>query len=674
MPTKAKTNPGFFERTGAKLDRGVSWVGAKINRIRKIYHTINSRYVSKIRAHKLSRILPSSLVVLLLFLVLIPIYLVQLLSNEVLIYDSTKKEIVTAYQELTEGEVSGDIQCEMDLCELSSIEIFFGTFQRSNHSEYEFNVKQDGEVIRSQTFSATVLEDNKGHNFNFEPVLLEKGPRYTFTLRALDVPEDNAIAVYYNSATGNIVYQASGRSDYYLPVIIISAVFLVIFCFINFLINSGKIKTEFRYLAYTLLYILPLVFIYPVSTIPDENYHLGSALRLAQYDFNESFAHNMTAHHDIQLPANSYYLFGAQKTPRWSEVLDCFRSDSDTVTAERPQRMMQTHGVIAYAPAALGIMLGDLISDSPMVIYYFGRLFNLIAVILVVVFALSLIKKHRMIFLAIILLPMFLQQAASYSYDGLLNACCILLIAYNIRFLTTDATIRKRDFVAIALSIFFIGLVKLPYLLIATPLLFIKSEKFGKYKAVKWLFLAGVFLVTVAAYAADHYLAVINTDGFPIEVSGRGLPLSSLNFRTIIKMLIRTFWFQGSRYITGLIGFFGWFYFAFNPIIVTSYIIFFIVLTLSDSEKLSQAMRLITLLAIIALAGSVFLAMYLSYTTAGAPYIEGVQGRYFLPLVPLLMLIAMPKKQKLDLPSTTSYSFINLILLCFILTLLVGFY
>ena len=95
---------------------------------------------------------------------------------------------------------------------------------------------------------------------------------------------------------------------------------------------------------------------------------------------------------------------------------------------------------------------------------------------------------------------------------------------------------------------------------------------------------------------------------------------------------------------------------------------------LSEESNLKLKYRLINIALIIILIGGIFLAMYLYWTPTGNTIIEGVQGRYFLPVLLLLMAMLTPKKRKIELEDDTIYSFINISMIIYICTLLFSFY
>lgn len=681
--TNINNRSGFFERFGRKIDRGVLWIGEQTDHIRTTYGSLNDDYVKRIQNGKLLRVLPPSLVLLVILFMFAPFFIVQVFShNTVTLQDNSGA--LFPYGEMYTGEVEQELVPGAGWNDVSSIGVFFGTFARQNDADYEFLLKKDGEIIYSQLFSALDLGDNQYYQFQLdEPLDFNEGDDYSFLIRAIRTTENDVITLYHNIDTDDIVYNVESKTRFQPFIIVSLIIFVVIFAILNVLVNSGKIKSDFQFLAYMLLYIIPVAFIYPVYTIPDEPYHFLSALRLAEYDWSKSPSFNLSRA-ELNLPENSgclaSYLHNIHaSTP--DMITDCFQSAA-SATGEYVGAGT-TSRAIAYIPSALGIMLGDLISNSPMVIFYCGRVLNLLAVGAIIALSLSLVKKHRMVLLAVIFIPMFLQQAISYSYDGILNALCILIVSYGIRFLTTDVKVRKRDVAIMVSAVALIGLIKLPYVMVAAPLLFVKSEKFGKHKVAKWLVGISLLIAMLVPYILSVRIEAIGSpnnlvnDSYDSVVTDRGFPLESIisQPRATVKMFLRTLKEKGFFYIYSTIGYFGWFYFSLDPVIIAIYLIFLLVVVLSEhEEKITGAMRVWIASVMVVLIGSFFLVMYLQWTPRSSNTIDGVQGRYFLPAIPLLMLVVMPKKRRLNIPRETYYSFFGLYMLCFVVTLLTGFY
>ena len=66
--------------------------------------------------------------------------------------------------------------------------------------------------------------------------------------------------------------------------------------------------------------------------------------------------------------------------------------------------------------------------------------------------------------------------------------------------------------------------------------------------------------------------------------------------------------------------------------------------------------------------------MYIYWSDYKLPYVEGVQGRYFIPLLIPFAIILMPKEKKIIVDSKVLYTCINILLLQFMLVLILWFY
>ena len=141
---------------------------------------------------------------------------------------------------------------------------------------------------------------------------------------------------------------------------------------------------------------------------------------------------------------------------------------------------------MTYFVSALGIKIVDAFTNSPMVIFYAGRLFNCLLSFSIILYALKKIKKHSSLVLLITMIPMFIYQMISYSYDSILNSLCILVVALLINFITEDKKIEKRDLVIYSICTILIFSIKMPYVLISSLIVFVDSKKFSDKKYKKW--------------------------------------------------------------------------------------------------------------------------------------------------------------------------------------------
>ena len=67
----------------------------------------------------------------------------------------------------------------------------------------------------------------------------------------------------------------------------------------------------------------------------------------------------------------------------------------------------------------------------------------------------------------------------------------------------------------------------------------------------------------------------------------------------------------------------------------------------------------------------IFGALYFAWSGYQLSYVEGVQGRYFIPLILPTIMIFSFRKKILTIKNSTIFSFIDIILLNYIILLLV---
>ena len=105
-----------------------------------------------------------------------------------------------------------------------------------------------------------------------------------------------------------------------------------------------------------------------------------------------------------------------------------------------------------YLPA-LGITIGRVLHFGSMLTFLLGRFFNLLLYTALVGLAIKVIPKGKMILFMVAMLPMSLQQAASFSYDAMINATSILVLAFTVKILLGDiASMTKLHWALYAIS------------------------------------------------------------------------------------------------------------------------------------------------------------------------------------------------------------------------------
>ncbi len=108
-----------------------------------------------------------------------------------------------------------------------------------------------------------------------------------------------------------------------------------------------------------------------------------------------------------------------------------------------------------------------------------------------------------------------------------------------------------------------------------------------------------------------------------------------------ISAMVKTIHGNINNYLQGLIGVSGYDYFELPDFVYVFYLFGFAMFSLFDTTKnrINYKDRISISIIIIAFIISTFLLFYCMNSSVASPIIDGIQGRYFLPLLPLIILV-----------------------------------
>lgn len=648
-----------------------------IKNLFEILNCINKKYQSFAKKGWKKYILqffPSNIYIFILFLVMVNCYIPQIRNNTTEIY--TSRLVDKVYGEIYKKPVEQKIDTR-NVKRIEKFGIHFATYNRINTAVYQLDIYDNDNIIYTKKIKSSSLLDNSYEYFDVNKKI-NKNHKYKYVVTPLNAAEENAITIT-KGKNKELAYSIINKSQFYDFVIIVSFIYLLIFFVINFIINNNIIKDEKSFMYVMLIYLLSFLFIFPPMEAPDEPYHFYRSYKFSQYDFTKSPYNNMIEK-KINIPGNYNCLgysraFVYESAVYPNDILACYKNAANVklnfAVGTRANRL------ITLIPSALGIKLGDIFTNSPLFIFYCGRLFNFVFSFFVLLYALKIIPKHKQIFLLVVFIPMFVQQSVSFSYDAILNSLCVLIVAYLIKFFNQTEEITTKELIIYSLCSLVILDIKLPYILIPLLILFVGKDKLGKDQKKKIMRIALFLGVILLSYFVANYIASLDLPKRIGEVSAvKRNTISELikSPTKIFRIMKATARGHASEYYRNMIACFGWLRYSFDDRLIMFCYLMFGVAILADDTKLRLKKRIINIGLIGLLFGGIFLSMYLSWTPYNSLMIEGVQGRYLLPLLLPLFIFIMPNKKLIKLKNETVYSFINMLLLASIITLLVSFY
>ncbi len=412
---------------------------------------------------------------------------------------------------------------------------------------------------------------------------------------------------------------------------------------------------EWIFLAMFTPISIGMMFVMPVSGVPDEVSHLDRAYLVSSGQVYLSSSNKAMAPAGLLAPFSKD---GATYSLR--RLKHDFNHCGDMRGPKVPsgaEEKTDVYPFFAYLPQAAGMLVTRQVSSNKFVMFYGARTAALLLATAMLFLAVRLAPCGKNIILFVSLLPMTLQETASAAVDGLAIACVTLLMAMILRS-RVEGFIMARRHVALC-ALLSVGLVafKVMYLPFALLFLFVPMEAFGGDAKRRRIFRCIVFCAMAAAFAAWATTSIAPLLGqTSSRVSSTAMPrikmvlLHPLSFAVCI---LRTVMWQFEDWLNGMIGMnLSWFNVPLAPFLKYAILAIGGMVVFRDRGLLPGRMAgLRTPLAVCSLASFlvVLFTLFVWWTPDGAHMVEGVQGRYYLPfLATLLLLFRSPRQDTRD--------------------------
>lgn len=412
-------------------------------------------------------------------------------------------------------------------------------------------------------------------------------------------------------------------------------------------------KIEYGFLAVAFCSCIALVFTFPAQKVSwDEAYH-----------FN--MAYNMGIGGDrIITPETAYYgsdsAVATLMYPLAEVEFDSIEDYMDSSnlydkTDENNQIVKSEFGLLSnvgHLPSSIGISIGRLFKLPLSDLFYLGKLFNALTYIAITFFAIRRITVGKRILTAIALMPTTLFLASAYSYDALLNASVFLGLAYFLSELTDKEKFMSwKSFIIFVASIGVASAIKMVYAPLFLLLLVLPKEKFKDTKS-KIIMKYGLFIICIAVVAVMIVPMLLDPSTRGDDRGGAVNAGGQLSFIMgtpvyYAKILLSNVLSTGSSYLIGD-GIFGAMA-HYSNIKYGGYItlfLVFVILTDTSEYKLSLKLKAFMSVVVLVIICFVWTALYISFNPVGNLVINGVQGRYFIPVTLLLYLVFNTDKIK----------------------------
>lgn len=290
---------------------------------------------------------------------------------------------------------------------------------------------------------------------------------------------------------------------------------------------------------------------------------------------------------------------------------------------------------IAYFPQTLGLTIGRFLSLGTVPCMFLARLLQLFVVATLLSLSIKIIPSRREMFLLVALLPIFLQQIAAFSYDGMAFGFSFLFISICTKLNSATEKISLSDLIFLLFST--IGLCACRggiYIVTCIILLLVPGQVLSIFQKLCTL---GIGIITVFAFYGKPYFSMTSTasnGGNLIYGSPFQHPIKvGLHFISSVIENIDLYW-------GGLLGEqMGWSQGSVPYFLAFGFAIMLMIVSLSEDtsiHQLDKRSRFIYICPVILVLGICLCTMYLGESERATKWnIWGVQGRYLIPVLPL---------------------------------------
>jgi len=314
---------------------------------------------------------------------------------------------------------------------------------------------------------------------------------------------------------------------------------------------------------------------------------------------------------------------------------------------EREEGLIPNTGVYpppTYFPQAVAAWLGRSLNLNAGIIFYLMGLSGLIFVASCVYWSMKFLPEAKPLIFLLAMLPMFLIEAASTSADAVTFGVCFVGTAWLLSLRKSAEKFSHAEIFGLIILSIMLACSKSVYGTILLLYFLIPRQRAGSLKKFLSLGAAILFLnlfvslVWTEFATAGTELATLRQYGGVEEVDFAAQKIFLAEHPTeFFSAMIYTFILSKFYYWFGFIGIWGANGELYMSLLFYElYLIILIFFALTSGLKVKIFERGVLIFAAAVAAFAFFFVHYLKWTPVGADYVKGVQGRYFIPIAPMI--------------------------------------
>ena len=340
-----------------------------------------------------------------------------------------------------------------------------------------------------------------------------------------------------------------------------------------------------------------------------------------------------------------------------NSIDDCIESES--------KDFYISYDKLVYLPQSIGILISRKTGLGFGALFYVGKITNLLFYILIFGFGIKKCNLTKYILFVIGLQPTSVFLAASYSYDPFVISLVSVGMAFLFEEFICDSKVNANRLIIGLICVVVGTLSKRIYIPLLAIVFLYNSNKFKskKQRVVFNIIILMIISVVMSTFVAPTLGSAINGTVIAGDARGGATSVSEqllfiINNPFEYARILFTCW--GKTLFSYLFGTnVNFAYYTFSKSVVWAdivYVILFWSTALTANSYIGKNVthkiktyKGFTVIMVLGVMYLIWTALYLSFTPVGLGYINGVQPRYYIPLLLLIATLGFNNKIKLKM-------------------------
>lgn len=407
-------------------------------------------------------------------------------------------------------------------------------------------------------------------------------------------------------------------------------------------------KVDFSIASFIIVLIFGIVvgLVNPPNIAPDEAFHLNNTYRYSNYLMLDNEENGLIPMRACDFMEENL-LHDAEYITK-SDYEKIFLGDFFVGEQEYLERKYTRIAPwYKYVFSTVGVTIGRLIHLNTWPMLFLGRFCNLLFYSFCVFLSVRLVPRGKLQVLTFSLMPFLLGQVSSFSYDAISNALAILFISMCFCYIEDKNKLKIPQFILLLFIFVWFIQFKGIYISFGLILLYVLYIKFREriqqfYKKRKEIvFITSAVLIVMIVVALVLYFFKFGSTSFWGRNVYNGMETYALSdFETETSKMVIVLYNALCTVVSNMtLGNLSFAWIGGNAIASMGLIIAnVILLVLAKNNTFNKTIRRLSLICIIISATLAIFGTLFAWTPTHVLNVWGMQPRYFLPLIALLLI------------------------------------